>query len=164
MFGLYGKLFVILRQSFSYAGRSSRRDFWLYFTVYALLYFAALGADVSYYRMTEPTGFFLSLQTLFNGEEPFVWLHLVTLSPALVAITVRRLHDRGRSGWWFVLYLVPLLGLIPMVAMLARKGQEGFNRFGPNPLSLAMVEAADREAPQAPGVVTSSQGHYAAAE
>ncbi|WP_319530132.1 DUF805 domain-containing protein [uncultured Cohaesibacter sp.] len=164
MFGLYGKLYDILRQSFSYAGRSPRKDFWLYVTVYALLYFAALGADVSYYRMTEPTGFFLSLQTLFNGHEPFVWIHLVTLTPALVAITVRRLHDRGHSGWWSALYLVPVLGLIPMVAMLARKGQVGFNRFGPNPLALAMVEAADREIQQAPATVPSSQGQYAAAE
>ncbi|SNY92565.1 Uncharacterized membrane protein YhaH, DUF805 family [Cohaesibacter sp. ES.047] len=164
MFALYGKLYSILKRSFSFSGRSPRKDFWFFFVVYALLYFAALGADVSYYRMTEPTGIFLTLQTLFGGREPFVWLHLILLSPAMLAVMIRRLHDRGRSGWWSLVYLVPLLGLVPMVAMLARKGQDGFNRFGANPLSVAQIEAADRLSQRPNGDAPAASGQYAAAE
>ena len=142
---IYGKVWSILRVSFHYGGRSARRDFWFFFTFYALMYFAAFGADVTYYREATPTGWLVTLQSLFGGREPFVWLHLLLLTPAMIAITVRRLHDRGYRGWWGLLYLIPLVGLIPMVAMLARAGQPGFNRFGADPLALATVRREDRQ-------------------
>ncbi|WP_119306631.1 DUF805 domain-containing protein [Cohaesibacter haloalkalitolerans] len=154
MFSLYGKLFSILRASFSYSGRTARMEFWLFLLFYALMYFAALGADVTYFQQQQPGGFPLLLSHLMGGREPFVWLHLILLSPAMIAITVRRLHDRGHKGWWGLVYLVPFFGLFPMVAMLARKGQQGFNRFGANPLDLAAL--AKREAQAAKPAYTSA--------
>ena len=144
MFSIYGKLFDILRASFSYSGRAARKEFWLFLLFFVLMYFAALGADVTYFRQQEPGGFLLQLSRIMGGREPFVPLYLVLLSPAMIALTVRRLHDRGHRGWWGLVYLVPLFGLFPMVAMLARRGQEGFNRFGANPLDMAAL--AKREA------------------
>ena len=145
MFAIYGKLFSLLRASFTYHGRSTRKDFWFYVLFYCLMFFAAIGADVSYFQRSEPTGFLLALQTLFGGREPFVWLHFLLLTPALIALTVRRLHDRGHTGWWGIVYLVPLVGLVPMVGMLARSGQPGFNRYGADPLAMADLaqEGAD---------------------
>ncbi|PLW78410.1 DUF805 domain-containing protein [Cohaesibacter celericrescens] len=143
MFSLYGKIFSILRASFAFSGRTARKEFWFFFVFYALMYFAALGADVTYFRQAEPTGFLLILQGLFGGREPFVWIHFLLLTPAMASITVRRLHDRGHTGWWGLVYLIPLLGLVPLVAMLGRASQPGFNRFGANPFALANVAKND---------------------
>lgn len=146
MFSIYGKLFSILRASFSYSGRTARMEFWSYFSFFVLMFFAALGADVTYIRQQEPSGIALMLYHLMGNREPFVPLYLLLFSPAMLAITVRRLHDRGRKGWWTLIYLIPFFGLFPMVAMLARKSQAGFNRFGANPQDMAALAKSDAQA------------------
>ncbi|WP_316861340.1 DUF805 domain-containing protein [uncultured Cohaesibacter sp.] len=158
MFGIYGKLFSLLRQSFAYSGRSPRKDFWFFLIFYCLMFFAALGADVTYFQEQQPTGLPLALSTLFGGAAPFVWLHLILLTPAMVALTIRRLHDVGHNGWWGLVYLIPVAGLVPMFVMLLRTGQPGFNRFGTNPLDLAAVAAFDQSkvSRSAPGDLSGS--------
>ncbi len=54
-----------------------------------------------------------------------------------IAITARRLHDVGRSGWWQLIYLIPLIGLIVMLIFLVMDSMED-NEFGPNPKALAV--------------------------
>lgn len=58
---------------------------------------------------------------------------LVTLIPGL-AVTARRLHDTGRSGWWYLLYFVPVVGAIVLIIWFCSKGTEGENRFGTDPV------------------------------
>jgi uncharacterized membrane protein YhaH (DUF805 family) len=67
-----------------------------------------------------------------------VWF-LAALIPG-IAVTVRRLHDREMSGWWYlgfiVLSLIPLVGIIASIAMiviLALEGTDGPNKYGPDP-------------------------------
>ena len=57
---------------------------------------------------------------------------LVQLALALpgIAVAVRRLHDIDRSGWWYLLGLVPIVGLIVLVVWFCRTGTAGPNRFG----------------------------------
>jgi uncharacterized membrane protein YhaH (DUF805 family) len=59
---------------------------------------------------------------------------LVTLVPYL-AVCVRRLHDPDRSGWWLLLWSVPLIGLIWLIVVCCLKGSDGENRFGTDPLT-----------------------------
>lgn len=61
-----------------------------------------------------------------------VW-SLVTVLPSL-AVSSRRLHDTGRSGWWQLLILLPVIGWIALIVFYAQKGTDGPNRFGPDPL------------------------------
>lgn len=56
---------------------------------------------------------------------------LASLVPSL-AIGARRLHDTGRSGWWQLLYLIPLIGLIIMIIFLVQDSHPD-NEYGPNP-------------------------------
>jgi uncharacterized membrane protein YhaH (DUF805 family) len=58
---------------------------------------------------------------------------LATFLPGL-AVTARRLHDIGRSGWWMLLWLVPLVGWIVLIVWYCQPGQPGTNQYGPNPL------------------------------
>ncbi len=59
---------------------------------------------------------------------------LLAVALPTVAVTVRRLHDTDRSGWWLLLAVVPFPGLAFLAALLVFQGTEGRNRFGPDPL------------------------------
>jgi len=50
-----------------------------------------------------------------------------------ISVAVRRLHDIGRSGWWYWIALIPLVGFILLIVWFARKGDSGPNQFGPEP-------------------------------
>lgn len=87
-------------------GRAGRPEFWWFFL------FLVLGNFV--------TGLLGDMLGLLFG--------LATLLPSLAA-GARRLHDTGRSGWWQLLALIPVLGWIALIYLLAQQG-EGENRFG----------------------------------
>lgn len=57
---------------------------------------------------------------------------LAVLIPSL-AVGARRLHDTGRSGWWQLIALIPIVGGIILIVWFATKGKEGANEHGPNP-------------------------------
>jgi uncharacterized membrane protein YhaH (DUF805 family) len=57
---------------------------------------------------------------------------LATLLPSL-AVGARRLHDTNRSGWWQLLWIVPLIGWIVMIVFLAQEGEPAENQFGKVP-------------------------------
>lgn len=59
---------------------------------------------------------------------------LVCLLPG-ISVMVRRLHDTGRSGWWFWIILIPLIGWIFLLYWLIKAGDPGDNAYGPDPLS-----------------------------
>jgi uncharacterized membrane protein YhaH (DUF805 family) len=57
---------------------------------------------------------------------------LAVLIPGL-AVSVRRLHDTNRSGWWLLICLIPLVGAIILLVFMVQDSQPGENRYGPNP-------------------------------
>jgi uncharacterized membrane protein YhaH (DUF805 family) len=57
---------------------------------------------------------------------------LVTLLPG-ISVGARRMHDIDKSGWWLLVWFVPLIGWIVLIVWLCRRGDFGPNRFGPNP-------------------------------
>nr|WP_080994929.1 DUF805 domain-containing protein [Vibrio harveyi] len=61
---------------------------------------------------------------------------LVVLIPG-IAVMVRRLHDIGRTGWWVLIGLIPLIGLIVLIVFAATDGNKGSNKYGSNPKDLA---------------------------
>jgi uncharacterized membrane protein YhaH (DUF805 family) len=61
---------------------------------------------------------------------------LVLFLPTL-ALSIRRLHDLDRSGWWFLLIFIPLIGGIWLLVWFCMRGTVGPNRFGPDPLGAA---------------------------
>jgi uncharacterized membrane protein YhaH (DUF805 family) len=59
-------------------------------------------------------------------------ISLAFILPVLSA-TVRRLHDTGRSGWWYWIVLVPFVGWIVLLVFLVLEGEAGENKYGPDP-------------------------------
>lgn len=105
-----------LRRWADFHGRSCRSEFWLWFAFHVAV---LLG---------------LRLLQALTGMALFDWLllavQLFMLLPAL-AVSVRRMHDIGRSGWWVLACLLPGLGALLFLIMAAQRGEEYFNHFGP---------------------------------
>ena len=57
---------------------------------------------------------------------------LVILIPS-IAVSVRRLHDTSRSGWWLLLCLIPLIGMVVLLIFMVQDSKPGQNQYGPNP-------------------------------
>jgi uncharacterized membrane protein YhaH (DUF805 family) len=115
---------------FDMAGRARRRDFWLFMAglsgAYLYLWTSLREAASRDDRA--------ALGALLHNEVAFIALTLVQI--ATLAMWVRRLHDRNKSGAWLVLALVPVVGQAWMVWELGfRPGVPGANRFGPPPRS-----------------------------
>jgi uncharacterized membrane protein YhaH (DUF805 family) len=106
----------------TFAGRARRSEYW-YFMLFYLLAFVVLAiVDGVTGTFNEEAGVGL-LSGLFL---------LATLIPTL-AVTVRRLHDTDRSGWWILLNFIPLIGALVVLVFTVLDSQPGANRFGPNP-------------------------------
>lgn len=134
-----------LKRYFDFKGRSRRMEFWM-FALLNLIVSFVIGIIIA---LTSGTGAMLNDMQAGAGS-PFGFLmggagillliwSLAILIPS-IAVSVRRLHDRDMSGWWYlgfiVLSLIPLLNVISAIAfivLMALPGTEGPNRFGPDP-------------------------------
>jgi uncharacterized membrane protein YhaH (DUF805 family) len=107
------------RNYVGFSGRASRSEFW-----YWILFTVLVSIVTS----------IVDLGALSSNVMPFssIW-SLVTFLPSL-AMGVRRLHDTDRSGWWWLLSLIPLIGIIVLIVFWCSEGTRGPNRFGPDPL------------------------------
>ena len=116
---------------FDFAGRSTVQQYWM-FTLWGVIFSVVLD--------------------LVQLIEVATVLALVTFIPSL-AIAARRLHDIGKSGWWQLLWLIPIIGWIILIVFLVTKGEAGVNDYGsdprvpvtPTPVPVAPTESAPRE-------------------
>lgn len=107
-----------------FSGRASRSEYW-YFVLFSMLSFFAL--------------MMVSMPLSFIGSSDFPILSIGVLGlfglgifiPS-IAVTIRRLHDVGHSGWWYLLSLIPLLSIVIFIFTLL-ESQAGKNKWGPNP-------------------------------
>ena len=106
-----------------FSGRSSRQEYILFYIFITLVPFL-LGV------IEELLGFFPSTDYTIFG----IIFNLAVFLPTW-AVTIRRLHDVNRSGWWILINLT-IIGIIPFVYWTCiKKSDENENRFGSNPLT-----------------------------
>jgi uncharacterized membrane protein YhaH (DUF805 family) len=67
-----------------------------------------------------------------GSQIPYYLYAAAVLIPGL-AVASRRLHDSGRSGWWLLLALIPIIGVIVLLVFFCLEGEPGENQHGPNP-------------------------------
>ena len=111
----------VLRKYATFSGRATRTEYWL-FTLAQIIVFVALGALAAVGA---------------SGDFPVLGLPLVvywigTIIPSL-AVTVRRFHDGGYSGWMILLALIPAIGGIILLIFMVLPSERGGNRHGPDP-------------------------------
>ena len=108
-----------------FKGRAGRREFW-YFTLFYLIIAVILGIiDSLVFGSVSENG------TPSAGVLGSIF-SLALLLPSL-GISIRRLHDIGKSGWWLLIGLVPLIGCIVLLIFYIKDSQPGTNQYGPNP-------------------------------
>lgn len=99
-----------------FTGRARRQEYWMFFLFNMIISFA-----LSF------------IEGIVNGPGVLGVLYaLAVLVPGL-AVTVRRLHDTNRSGWWVLISLVPIVGVIVLIVFAAQDGQAGENQYGADP-------------------------------
>ena len=107
-----------------FRGRSRRKEYWLFalFCLVVLLILSAADRATGTFDASTGVG-------LLTGV-----FYLVILVPT-IAVSVRRLHDTDRTGWWALLSFVPVIGTIVLLVFAVLPGTRGSNRFGPDPRS-----------------------------
>jgi uncharacterized membrane protein YhaH (DUF805 family) len=111
----------VLRKYAVFSGRARRAEYWMFvlinFIISAVLFVvdSALGFNSG--------GSVGVLGGIYS---------LAVLLPSL-AVTCRRLHDTGRSGWWMLIGIIPIIGAIILIVFLVQDSNAGGNDYGPNP-------------------------------
>jgi uncharacterized membrane protein YhaH (DUF805 family) len=100
-----------------FTGRATREQYWM-FTLWSIIISIGLGI------VTE----------LLDLDIVAPLFTLAVLLPSL-AIGARRLHDTGKSGWWQLIALIPIIGWIILIIFLVTKSDVGANKYGPDPVS-----------------------------
>ena len=112
----------VLKKYAEFGGRARRKEYW-YFTLFNFLAFFVLT-------------FIDGVIGSFNSEVGIGLLagvySLAILTPA-IAVSVRRLHDTNRSGWWLLIELIPVIGAIVLFIFMVQDSQQGDNQYGLNP-------------------------------
>ncbi|MBR5493569.1 MAG: DUF805 domain-containing protein [Alistipes sp.] len=107
---------VVVKNYANFSGRARRSEYW-YFALANFIFGAVTG--------------------LMSVEIPevmyLVWIVGVALLIPSLAVCVRRLHDIGKSGWWYLIGLVPYIGAIVLIVFFVKDSQPGENKWGANP-------------------------------
>jgi len=116
---------MALKKYAQFNGRSRRKEYWMFvlfqmiFAIVAMLLDNVLG---------------LANETV--GYGPIYGVFALAMFIPGLAVGVRRLHDVNKSGWMLLISLIPLIGAIWLIVLLATEGTKGPNQYGPDPKNL----------------------------
>ncbi|MEK3721443.1 DUF805 domain-containing protein [Paenibacillus sp. FSL H8-0034] len=99
-----------------FQGRARRKEYWMFFlfsTIFSIV--AAI------------------LDSIVNLNSILAGLYSLAILLPSLAVGCRRLHDTGRSGWWLLISLIPLIGSIILIVFLCQDSDEYDNKYGANP-------------------------------
>jgi uncharacterized membrane protein YhaH (DUF805 family) len=116
-----------LKQYATFFGRASRSEYWFWYLFWLIIQTVSRIVDSCIFPHQE----YIHGYSHNYGPTEMV-LILIFFMPAL-AVSARRLHDIGKSGWWLLISLT-LVGIIPLVYWFCKAGDSGDNRFGKPPL------------------------------
>lgn len=97
----------------NFNGRARRKEFWFFALFYLLGAFATMFIDY-----------------LFGTEILFYVLYILAMALPQAGVAIRRLHDIGRSGWWYLISLVPIVGFILLIIWFSKDGDTHSNIYG----------------------------------
>jgi len=106
------KLFIkCFKQYADFKGRARRKEYWMFTLINGII------------------GFVMGLL----GLTILSWIYSVAVFIPSLAVGVRRLHDIGKSAWWILLFLIPVIGWIWLIILFVQDSQPGENQWGENP-------------------------------
>ena len=115
----------VMRDNYAnFNGRARRKEYWM-FTLFFLLFALLVGFVIGILSAVGETVAMIAIILAV------VW-YLAHLVPSL-AVTVRRLHDTGKSGWFYLLAIIPYIGGLIIFIFTVIEGDKGDNKYGPDP-------------------------------
>lgn len=112
----------VLKKYAVFNGRARREEYWYFLLFNIIISIVLKGIDNVIGGSSAEAGIGL-LGGIYS---------LVVLIPS-IAVSVRRLHDTDRSGWWLLIALIPLIGAIVLLVFMVQDSKPGENQYGPNP-------------------------------
>ncbi len=112
----------VFRQYADFSGRARRTEYWMFALFNIIIGSILLAIDLG-------LGTYGALYSIYG---------LVVLIPGL-AVAVRRLHDVGKSGWFLLVGLIPIIGAIWLLILMVTDSQIGSNKWGENPKGMNMM-------------------------
>jgi uncharacterized membrane protein YhaH (DUF805 family) len=111
-----------LKKYADFSGRARRKEYWFFvlFNIIISVVLTVCDVFMGTYSAAANIGILTAIYTL------------AVLIPG-IAVSVRRLHDTGRSGWWLLIVLVPLIGALVLLIFMFIDSQPGQNAYGPSP-------------------------------
>ncbi|MCH1533586.1 MAG: DUF805 domain-containing protein, partial [Schleiferiaceae bacterium] len=113
----------VLRQYVDFKGRARRAEYWNFVLISFLISIALSLIDVFAFGINPMAGESGLLSNLYS---------LAIILPSL-GVTVRRLHDVGKSGWFILIALIPIIGLIWLLILFFTDSKPDENKWGPSP-------------------------------
>lgn len=117
----------VLRQWQDFKGRARRKEYWM-FALFNIIFLIIAAILDNIFGLT------------FSREIPYGYIYmlyaLIVLVPG-IAVSVRRLHDVSKSGWWYLIAFIPLIGAIWLLVLFVTDGTPGENQWGMNPKEVA---------------------------
>jgi uncharacterized membrane protein YhaH (DUF805 family) len=114
---------LALKRYGEFNGRSRRKEYWMFILYYYIFAIIAGCLDWIFDSGMDGGGYY----------GPITGLYMLAMLIPFLAITVRRLHDIGKSGWMILVALIPIIGEIWLLILLIRNGDFLENRYGLNP-------------------------------
>lgn len=114
--------FEVLKKYAVFAGRARRKEYW-FFALFNFIFAFVLGF------IDMMTGTF----SVGAGLGLLGGLYTLAVFVPGISVTVRRLHDTDRSGWWFWIVLIPFIGWVWIFVLLVLDGTTDQNEYGSDP-------------------------------
>lgn len=111
----------------TFSGRARRSEYW-YFVLFNMI-FAIIAMVLDNVLGT-------TFKMGYGVQLPYGYIYLLYVLAILIpglAVAVRRLHDVGKSGWFILIAIIPIVGAIYLLVLMLTEGKQGINEYGPNP-------------------------------
>ena len=117
----------VMRDNYAnFSGRARRKEYWMFVLVQTIV---MIGLAI----LDSVLGLDFELQGISLGYGYLYLIGIIVHFIPSLAVLVRRLHDVGKSGWFYFIFLIPIIGIIWLLVLYCTEGQKEDNKWGPDP-------------------------------
>ena len=117
----------VMRDNYAnFSGRARRKEYWMFVLVQTIVMIGLMILD-------SVLGLNFELQGISIGYGYLYLIGIIVHFIPSLAVVVRRLHDVGKSGWFYFIFLIPIIGIIWLLVLYCTEGQKQDNKWGPDP-------------------------------
>ena len=117
----------VMRDNYAnFSGRARRKEYWMFVLVQTIVMIGLMILD-------SVLGLDFELQGISLGYGYLYLIGLIVHFIPSLAVLVRRLHDVGKSGWFYFIFLIPIIGVLWLLVLYCTEGQKQDNKCGPDP-------------------------------